>query len=421
MALPEEILDELLSAHLDDALSGDERARVEQMLSDDPAISQRFEQLQRNREAFRQAVFASPKLPDGFADTIVQAAIKQAQSDQMSADHPLQLAAHNSRVRRQAAEHSNGSFSKPRLVAIVSGLAASALFVGFLVQKYSGDQSDHQIAQSPVQRPIEESVAVVEPTEPVTKPDSPEIAPLVNPATRVAVAPSPPNDAEAIVTDVPNVEPEATQPMLAESDNSVKPPKAGDAAPPESTPKLVLAAPLNTLLVIAVTQTETGRNNDAFDQALAKVQIAVSEERLIDDKLARAVTKESDGKNLNGPTQRVVLLEAPAKQLDLLVNRLVADRDGFTSVGFSLISAEFDAPLMNSVNGVRTVDPTKIRHEGNSFPIVSQSEDVFGAWSGQLGDRGFAPMQTPEDAKNVSFMVPKTGPDQMANILFLIR
>jgi anti-sigma factor RsiW len=423
MALPEELLDELLSAHLDDALSGDERARVEQMLSEDPTIEQRFESLRRQRQEFREAAFAVPKLPEGFANKIVQAAIDQAQAEGLRTDHPLQLAAQKALVSRTSAD----SFSGPRLVAVLVGLAASALFVvGLLANKYSSDSRDSQIAIATIEQPIENrtvtdpshsAIAVTDPIPASAK----EREPLVPPGPETAIASSDVvssnNDARSIddsPIDLEAIEPELSQPMLAEASDAASPRVVNDGSPSNPVAEAAEPAPLSMVMVVEVKQTKNGRLIDAFNTALVNAQIEVSEERLVNMNLARMVDNGPSEKSSDSGSSQVILLESPAKKLDLLVNRLFSEPENFSSVGFSLLS---DAPLLRPINSARRIDPTEIRHE--AFPIGNQSEQVFDAWANQLGDRVFAPMQDSAVAKTV--VTSSTGPDQISNILFLIR
>ena len=86
------MIDELLSAYLDDALSGDERLRVEQLLADDPKVSAEFDELKELRRSLRvlaTAPASSYRLPDGFADRVVDFAVEQAKREGLDSDHPL--------------------------------------------------------------------------------------------------------------------------------------------------------------------------------------------------------------------------------------------------------------------------------------------------------------------------------------------
>jgi hypothetical protein len=426
MALPDDLLEELLSAHLDGALSGDERARVEQMLCDDPAIGQRLVQLKRLREDFRRSSFVTPKLPDGFSDRVVQAAIRRAEDDQLRPDHPLRLAARDAFVSRPTPT----GFSPRRVTVMVAGLAAAALFIGLLV-KNDGDtgQPPHQnsIASLPSGPSVsgERSVSTDDPLRN-------DLVPVPNDAIVMLQDTGPaspparidPNDSgDAVPT--PVLRPSTAQPMLASSDSSDRSPQVSDSPAPKPAAELQLVSqPLQMLMVIEIEQSEIGRQIGAFDQALAKVQIEVSDEREVDEELARAVANQPENRTLEGKVERVLFLESSAKKLDLLVNLLSNNPNGISAIRFSAITAEIerDTPLLRSIDAVRRMDPTQIRHQGDAFPIVGASDEMFDAWSAQLHDRDFAPIRNEMDAQVVKMMASAdNGPDQTANILFLVR
>lgn len=436
MALPDELLDELLSAHLDGALSGDERTRVEQMLSDDPTIREKFDALVRQREAFRRAIFATPRLPEGFADQVVQATIAQAQADELRPDHPLQLAASGAFKTRK----SDDAGPTLRRFLTVAGLAASVLFAAVMVHQFGGDSDHAQTANNLAAAPrsIPESgpdsltqpapgddsvIAVAENSDPAV--------PLVDPTDVDPVDPAP------LMT------PESTEPLLA--DSSVKPGSeltppdlTPDRSPAMATPELAstepaspelastevagIAQPLDALMVIEIKQSETGRQIGAFDQVLASVQIEASDERAVDDQLAKAATTNTGADTVDQPAGRILLLESPVKKLDQVVSRIFSDRKGFESVRFSLISVDADASLLRSIDSVRTDDPTKVRQEGQVVPIVGHSGEVFNAWVSQVQNRLFIPVDGAQEARALKpASLSENGPNPIANILFVVR
>ncbi|WP_182866145.1 anti-sigma factor family protein [Rhodopirellula sp. JC639] len=445
MALPEELLDELLSAHLDDALSGDERARVDQMLRDDPTARERLEALIRQRDSFRDTMLAVPQLPDGFADNVVQAAIARAEAEELRSDHPLRLAANDSFVTPRPAS----SISKPRLVAMVAGLAASVLFIGLVARQFSGTApngpSDNELVAAP--RVMPEQDAVPKPEDALAPPVTPEA--MSDSIVASDQGPTPP-EVTGPLDDLrpepaPVMQPDGQNPpamQLADAspnapgrDASVSETSVPDLDAMPTTPdsqSFVALKPLSMLMVVEIKQSEAGRQTGAFDRALAEIQIMESDERRVDEALARAVAADPGSEARGDAAPRALLLESPAKKLDRLVMHLVRDRDGIEAVGFSAISVQLDAPLLRSIESVRTVDPTKIRHQGHIVPIISDADGVFDAWVNQLADRSFIPIQGEQEAKLLSAPAPggiaaggnpldDNGPDQMANILFLVR
>ncbi|MCA9135113.1 MAG: hypothetical protein KDB00_00095 [Planctomycetales bacterium] len=424
MALPDELLDELLSAHLDGATSGDERARVEQLLNDDPAIAEHLEQLRRQRELMREAAYTTPKLPDGFADQIVQAAIRQAQADELRPDHPLRLAASGSYVSpKRESNHTNH-----RLIATVAGLAASVLFIGYMVKEFGFAPNNQPDKNTLVNLPKSDPEQA--PSRITKDPSAPIVTPETSSTPDTMIARSEKDDSvlvESNDTDMvpsPDLTPKTSEPLLVDAGNGSPQKNVGES--PETLPPnavRVAARPLRMLMVIEINQTESGRAIGAFDQALANVNIVPANEREVDESLARAVTKNNVAHSENGnaedhPAFEAVLLESPVTQLDNLVNLLVANREGIQGVGFSLVSVDDDASLMRSIESVRTPDPTTIRHQGQSIPIVIDSEDVLDAWINKVGDRSFAPLSEGQAGPIIGMT---SGPDPMANILFLVR
>ncbi|MCO8123712.1 hypothetical protein NHH03_18345 [Stieleria sp. TO1_6] len=430
MALPDNLLDELLSAHLDGALSGDECARVEQMLNADPAIATRMEQLRQQRDAFRGAALPVPSLPQNFADQVVQAAIDQARAQQLPAGHPLQIAGRQESSQRAVLFPARlfpakSSPARTRQIAgLVAALAASALIAGALIRSATIDHSDSSgsglvaggpslereltapesqpagadvdLAPGPdVSRPM---LADSNSRSAIAAPTEIEVTDLPVPETVLPENPTP----EMVANSVPAVAPDANSPIESPATVSVADPEL------KATP----ATPLQMLMVVQVIQTDAGRRDDAFGKALADVKIHSSNERQIDDALTRAVVAD-DGEPLLAGKQdgQVMLLESPVKKLDQLLNRLSSDRQGIQSVGFSLIT---EAPMLRAIESVRTIDPTEIRHEGQSSPLIGQTDQAFALWSQQLEDRTFA-----NGAAEAISMA--KGPNPMANLLILVK
>lgn len=446
MALPDELLDELLSAHLDGVTSGDERARVEQLLRDDPQIAQRLEQLESQRDALRRSVLTAPKLPDSFADQVVRAAIEQARAEGLREDHPLRLAGDKlDSPRVSPRDATTSTLSKPRVIALIAGLAASLLFIAAIVQQFGDDTQPQLVAELPVDattpEPAEPRPAEPRPAEPqLAEPGRETIAqadpalaqPLSGetPSSRAEVAVPEMHDAESIASS--EVDSESARPMLADAGESTAPQEAAipeaavDGAASVPPAELVARVPLprlQMLLVIEVKRSEAGQAIGAFEQALGKVGIESGSEREVDEDLVRAVAKDSKVESVDQEDRQVILLESPAKKLDNLVNQLIADREGIEGIAFSAITLQQDASLMRSIESVRTDDPTKIRHQGQGIPIVSRAEDVFDEWVGEVGARQFASMREGQSDQIVKAMISAddNGPDQMANILFLVR
>ncbi|MEO1527055.1 MAG: zf-HC2 domain-containing protein [Planctomycetota bacterium] len=405
MALPEEILDELLSAHLDGALSGDERARVEQMLESDSEVREKFEELKTQSELTSQASFIGSGLRVDFADHVVVAAIRTAVEEGCSAEHPLRLAASGQ------TEHSGSAGL--RVAGLIAALAASVLFVVVLVQGQGRDNGESMIAGTDplkIEKPGEKD-GLAEPPQDTLVASEPESS-----STPTAKEPSSELSAEPMIESV------ASDSTPKPVDTPIVPVPGEQSKPGEqrSTDGMVSSKPvrsLRLLLMIDVRQTEEGRKAGAVDLAMQSVEIVSGEERTIDEPLLVAITKDRTAKekqDLDAAAERVLLLRAPSKKLDRLVNALVADRDGISSVQHKLID---NAPLLRSVESV-LVDPTEVRHPASYWPIVGESEETFGMWREELAETG---LPLGRDAAQAMSSVDNNGPNPMADMLLFVR
>ncbi|OYP36971.1 anti-sigma factor family protein [Rhodopirellula sp. MGV] len=430
MALPDDLLDELLSAYLDGAASSDECARAEQLIDSDPEVAERFQAFIEQREHL-QAIARSNqqtayRLPANFADNVVAAAIDHVKSQSGIDHHPLLVADQELRP----AGRSDSRISARSITIGVAALAASVLFaIGVLREPAPSDhpaiaenspapQETAEHSQSDSPSPVTEMLAESESQGNADSQGSTsEPLPAIDEAGTTEIEPMIAMDAPSSAATIDTPDREPIEASVEQSPATLR--------------------PLNTLLVIKVELTEAGRTADSFSQATNTLQFQTSEERPVGNDLAAAANRESGESDLGAP-QRVLLLESPAKKLDLLVNALANDRDHVASLSFSLLYAEHDAPILKAVNAARLPDPTRIRHQGRSTPLVGEGNDAsVGLWQDEFGDRVFAPI-TPTTAAMVSSMgsgqpleLPTNAadldgslneePDQMANILFLIR
>ena len=129
MSIPEELLDELLTGHLDGALSGDERARVEQLLRDDPAVKARFDELKQQSLETSRAMYSIAPLPDDFAQRVVEGAILLAEKEQLGSSHPLVKAG-----QRKVDLAARSRLPVERVIAVVGTLAATVLIASFALR-----------------------------------------------------------------------------------------------------------------------------------------------------------------------------------------------------------------------------------------------------------------------------------------------
>ena len=91
MSIPSDLLDQLLTGYLDNALSPDERARVESLVESDPQVAADLAELRQLQKSLRSVAEAdaSIQLDTGFADRVLGAAVDRARSEGLGEDHPL--------------------------------------------------------------------------------------------------------------------------------------------------------------------------------------------------------------------------------------------------------------------------------------------------------------------------------------------
>ena len=459
MSLPDEKMNELLSAHLDGALSDQERLDVEQLLADDQEVQEAFDRMQAMRDSFRMAmqVPAGVSLREDFAQHVVQAAIEQ--SAEFDSSHPLSKAARSepSKVLRQ-----EPSKTSSRNVWYAVAVAAAIMMVATLAWKRFADQQPNgdlaktnqqpngdQPASPNQQRPDQQRPDIEQPrpdqalagNDSTTLPstalipksadpleDKPGVADPINSVANADVGTSPPSamsGSQANNSAVPMIDKPGLQSSPLDHPGLVS----------SGRPKAVGA--LKVLPVIDVQLTEAGRDADAFGTALQAAGFKVGAEQEVDDDLAAAAIKKHEkqdgessllvqGAAVPAPRQ-VMLLYAPAKKLDRFILTLHADREGVSHVGFSMLISQLDPELVKSIESAKPLDSTTVQHQGSALPMVTQLEEQFDAWSDGLADRSFLPVD--ENFQGAS-MTPSAagepldqdnGPDVMAVALFLIK
>ncbi|MCP4885855.1 MAG: hypothetical protein GY904_04495, partial [Planctomycetaceae bacterium] len=142
MSLPNELREQLLSGHLDDALSADERARVDHLLANDPEFADELEQL-REIQATLATISSSEdeiRLESGFAERILDAAVAQARFEGLNEDHPLL------RLAEQPSLQQNKRSAGWRVPVTIAAVAATIALAFFAVD--FGKQQD-PIAKNP--------------------------------------------------------------------------------------------------------------------------------------------------------------------------------------------------------------------------------------------------------------------------------
>ncbi|MEM0925638.1 MAG: hypothetical protein AAGJ83_06345 [Planctomycetota bacterium] len=407
MSLPDELLDELLSAHLDDALTDDERARVETMLVEDPDVRTRFDTMKSDRDAVRTAFHSTNRCfsaPEPMLESVLGAIERERPSEK------VRLAA---------------GITPRRVMTWAVALAASVLFIAWFARPVADDRDDVAVAQ--VGEVAPEIVAL--PEEDLDK-QAPTPRTDVAAPGRLADA-NTPSETRVETEEIPDVE--SVSPVI--QDGSETKIAMGSTPDPANggTGSITNERPtrrdpsagslgMQFLMVIRVERTDQGRQSSAFVDALAAANIEIGEERPVSEALVGAATSKVNAAKLSEAESReVMLLESPMTKLDGLIQELARDRENIRGVGLSMISAN-DSELLSVIESVRASDPTRVRHQGRTNTITSDS-DAFDVWTSVLADRDFIPL-TSGDA--IQAMTPSTSgstesEDPMSNLLILVE
>jgi hypothetical protein len=445
MSLPREILDQLLSGYLDDALSADEHARVERLLETDPDVALELEELRGIRFALRDVAVADStfRLPAGFADRVLDAAVATARSEGLSEDHPLIRLAEQPSPRRSTVS-SRGSHDRPasswRGAAVLVALAASIVFavVALRPDVNPVNQDNPGVAMT-------DPGASSDPTQP-TPPDS-IVAQTGDPNhSSEVVTQSPPagddtsvtTQAIAVVDATPKradvsetVQPDRVQPSIdafpvnaiATNDTpSIGTPSVGKAGPEmvsSTTRQSEQRTQLGAILVVDIEQTDLGRQADAVKAAMQAVGIGAASQKSVTEDVV-AIVGDVDPSAADADAA-IMYLQVSAKRLDRLVMALVADEQNIQAVRFLLAE---DAPILGVASSLQPVDPMEIQHAG-VWQLAADSQQWVGAVAHDLAGRpDYLPIdRTTAQAGAASMMTqPKSGgPDVMSQILLLIR
>ena len=164
-------------------------------------------------------------------------------------------------------------------------------------------------------------------------------------------------------------------------------------------------AALGIIAVYHVELTDLGREQEAFKNALTLAGLSLDHKK----KISEAVVGLSENPQKQAKDAKVIYLQAPAKALDRLYLRLLADRQGVKGIGMSLAT---NAPLMRVVNAVRQ-DPTVVRHESSSLQLLSDDESLS-QLTATLQELDFIRMSEGQ-------AVPSGGFDETAEVLLLVQ
>ncbi|MFG0262514.1 MAG: hypothetical protein ACF788_09005 [Novipirellula sp. JB048] len=433
MSVPKDILDSLLSAYMDDALSADERTRVEQLLHDDASVARELEQLQQIRQTLQQIRDQDRdlRLPADFAQTVIEATVARGRAEGLCEDHPVM----------RLSEQPSPMVTRPRTswwrVATPLAAIAASLAIAFLATR--PDPQEVRIAARDTAAPDEarehaDGAAI----EPATRPAAPQVAAshadeAMRPAapTNLDRAPSTtesiaaaPKSASA-PSNAGGTANEAGPRKVAMARSAPPPPEsaARSAATPPETPAAAEVVAIKAILVLDVHRTMDGRATRAVQSAMEAAGVDVANRKAIDENMVRFATENSDAlpsDPAEGDTPSVLYLEAPAKRLDQFILRLIADEQGIESVQMTIAN---DPPLVGMLESLREVDPTTVTH-GSSWQLDAGAEATR-ALASHLRDQPFVRL----DRASASMAVTGSGEvgsasegtDIVGRVLMIVR
>lgn len=422
MSLPNDLREQLLTGYLDDALTVDERTRVDQLLASDSDFAAELKELREIRAALKciAKVDEDVRLGSGFAEQVLDAAVARAQSEGLSDDHPLlRLAEQPSLSRRR-------SSIDWRLPVTVVALAASILFAIFILNLGDGSDpiADQNDANEAVIDPATESAdpsLLVENTQTPGESDSDSIARQDPESVASPDAMDVPESVDPTGVDVPTpdriVERQPEPPIDVTGENPSE--AMNDAivateSPAKSTDRPALDEQMllggSPLLVYSVKLTELGKQNDAFNNALSSAQIGAARKQEVDSEAVGFVAGSPDDLK-DASKAKVIYLQAPLKSLDRLYFNLLEDVDGFSKVG---IGISVNSPVGKVVDTVR-VEPTDVKHTGRVLELISGGSQIVEHMVVELEQLPFN-----FDRESKMKMSQNDGPDEMGQVLVLI-
>jgi anti-sigma factor RsiW len=386
---PDEFDDELLSAYLDDELSADERARVEERLAADPAARQTLEQL-------RAVSRAVQGLPQESLGEDLRGAVLQRAERAMLAPSPARL--HEPSIDGDVQPLPRLTIGRSTRGWVWAGLAVAAALLIMVVQREEehgealpdvavarrADDAAGRLAHgnaemralpegpAPATAPVGEaaarrSMASVEPA-PVSAPASatpPPEPPMESPAVSdFGVARNDVGDGLhlGLEPESPASEPGGPPPRPGSRTTRLagaKPATAGRpaATQPQPADELSAIAPAtaeNEVLVVHVNVRPAALRSQAFDRLLVSNGIVVEQPPDDDQRAAvsggvsagAAIMLRSEADESTAAPQDVdaVLVEAPAAQIERCLADLDADKDTYLGVVIDEASAGDELP-----------------------------------------------------------------------------
>ena len=405
MSLPKELLDQLLSGYLDDALTADERIRVEQLLQSDSEVANELEQLRALRQSLQalSRVDSDIRLEQGFADRVLGAAVARAQEEGLADDHPLVRLA-----EQPSTATPSSSRSSWRVAATMVALAASIVIAVFMLRP----------SNEPDPGLVVQSETALEPIDVVDVPEVPEVessldiqddlGPMLAESTPAAIDNSP---APQTTTNNPSPVVDSSQTGPVDSVASADAAPSTPSIPVPNEPALnIPMSQLGAILVVEVTRTEKGRENGVVANAMKYAKIEAADPKDVTDQIAGIVSGQVEEK-LDDAT--VLFLQLPGKKFDLFYQRLWADEAGVAAIRMMIA---MDPPLLEVADAVKVkLDPTQVRHDEASVELMNSP--VVEHLAHELSQLPFRDVPRGTEFQGA----PGTGPDVQAQVLVVVR
>ena len=422
MSVPKEILDQLLSGHLDGALSNDEKKQIEQLLRDDPNVARELDGLRGLRKSMREItrIDSKVKLDDGFADRVLSAAVARAKAEGLGEEHPL------IRLTEKPSRPEPKPIPRLRIASTIVALAAS-IAVAIVVLRQP--ENDGVAVVQPQSSPPTETVAVEQSGLSVPEASTPGIsipeisAPELNEnpvlrngardkgseafAMSDAGAPSTPDNVHA-KSEGPRIA-SAVKPPLGKQPSTFEPSKADIETLKQMQGMVVRGAPL---LVIKVKRTELGKSTRCVHGLLKSSGLDESKEKELTAEMVGFLAESAD----KNTTARAMFLTASSKKIDVFVNRLFADTAGIKTVGLSLTPSR---AIVQVANLIAPRDPKLVRHSSS----LELQGSGLNALVGELDRQQIQMRQTSDEPlKAATSASPSLGdPDGISRVLVWIE
>jgi len=436
MSLPESEKELLLSASLDDALSPEEQDKLDRWFREDPSAHKRRDELaalvSSVRTAYQPLTRANPqrrRLGREFADSIVEQAIACAAAENLPASHPL-IKLGKLGETHVTSPASAASLRWPRIAA-AAVLAASLMLAVVISQQQAADPNvpaDGAIAQvDPQREPLSgvftdraDGAVRIAATDPSSVSD-----PAQSPAQSIASLPLA-ADAAAVPADRMVPADVAAESIVPSRSLPTELAMSGAAADRDKSPEATL--PLTAVMVVSLELTEAGRSSLALLEALRNADIRLGSKGVVSEQVVSELRRTDVIQTLEGDSSaKLYFVEAPAKQIDQFLMRVMSDKDSFASIGLSIAD---NPPLLASIDRWRPSDAenrsdtaAEAATGGNAASVARDL--VFGDGQPLAIDRGAAIIPMDRDLGTAGLLMqppsPQAGGNFTSQLLLLVR